>query len=123
LSTITKPVEEQQTKVQQNSLLPSHHSTTIEGPASKPRVSSKEEQQCGMSTSHGHHSEPSVQPKLSKKSGLTRTSRKAYFEEKKSPFASFGWNDSERNIGQKKTYNVYAPESEVCLLHNCFIAI
>ncbi|KAJ9599052.1 hypothetical protein L9F63_010509 [Diploptera punctata] len=46
-------------------------------------------------------------------SHLTRTSKKSYFEGKKSPFASFGWNDSDRDIGQKKTYNVYAPENEV----------
>jgi hypothetical protein len=57
-----------------------------------------------------------MQPSSPWTSGPTRTSQKAYFEEKKSPFAPFGWNDSVRNIGQKKTYNVNAPETEVCLL-------
>jgi hypothetical protein len=53
---------------------------------------------------------------LSKTPPLTRTTRKAYFKDKMSPFAHFGWNDSTRTIGQKKTYNVYAPESQVYLL-------
>lgn len=113
LSTITKPVEKQITEEKQNPAVPSHRSITIKEPSSQPRVSSKERLH-DTSTSLGHRS--SIQRNSSKISALTRTTRKAYFKDKKSPFAPFGWNDSVRNIGQKKTYNVYAPESEVYLL-------
>jgi hypothetical protein len=113
LSTITKPVEKQITKEQQNPAVPSHRSITIKEPNSQPRVSS-EERLHDISTSLGHRS--SIEQNLSKTSALTRTTRRGYFRDKKSPFAPFGWNDSVRNIGQKKTYNVYAPESEVYLL-------
>ncbi|GLH11198.1 Uncharacterized protein GBIM_16028 [Gryllus bimaculatus] len=46
-------------------------------------------------------------------SSLSKTSRKYFFEEKKMPFVSYGWNDADKNIGEKKTYNVSAPESQV----------
>lgn len=46
-------------------------------------------------------------------SSLSKTSRKYYFEDKKMPFASYGWNDGDKDIGEKKTYNVNAPETEV----------
>jgi hypothetical protein len=113
LRTVSKPAEEHTIKEQQKSVLPSQRSTTIEDSHSQQRVCNKTER--GTSPSL-RHSESSIQPSLSRTSGLTRTTRKAYFEQKKSPFAFFGWNDSNRNIGQKKTYNVYAPESEVCSL-------
>ena len=61
----------------------------------------------------GQETEKSVLPSPSRTSHLTKTSKKAYFEGRKSPFASFGWNDSDRDIGQKKTYNVCAPENQV----------
>lgn len=44
---------------------------------------------------------------------LSRTSRKAFCEERNLPFTSYGWNDSRRNVGEKKTYNICAPEVEV----------
>jgi hypothetical protein len=113
LNTVTKPVEEHTRQEHQHSAAPSHRSITIEEPDSQPRAP-RAQQRSGTSCSQ-HCSETSIQPSSSQASGLTRTSRKAYFEEKKSPFAPFGWNDSDRNIGQKKTYNVYAPENEVCL--------
>ncbi|PSN43160.1 hypothetical protein C0J52_09904 [Blattella germanica] len=43
----------------------------------------------------------------------TKTARKTYLEERKSPFASFGWNDSNRDIGQKKTYNGHVNHSSI----------
>jgi hypothetical protein len=114
LSTVTKPVEKQITKERQNPAVPSHQSIRIKEPSSQPRVSSEERHD--TSTSLGHRS--SIQQSSSKTSALTRTTIKAYFNDKKSLFAPFGWNDSVRNIGQKKTHNVYAPESEVYLLEN-----
>lgn len=115
LSTSTKPVEKQITEEQRNPAVPSHRSITIKEPSSQPRVRN-EERLHNTSTSLGHRS--IIQRNLSNISTLTRSTRKAYFKDKKSPFAPFGWNDSVRNIGQKKTYNVYAPESEVYLLKN-----
>nr|CAD7567677.1 unnamed protein product [Timema californicum] len=44
---------------------------------------------------------------------LSRTSRSSYREEKRSHWAPFGWNDSKRDVGKKKTYNVSAPVNEV----------
>lgn len=110
LGMVSKPAEEHTIKEQQKYFVPSQRSITIEDLHSQHRVSNNAER--GTSTSL-RHSETSIQPKLSRTTGLTRTTRKAYFGQKKTPFASFGWNDSNRNIGQKKTYNVYAPESEV----------
>jgi len=121
LSTVPKPAEEHTIKDQQKRVVPSQRSFTIENPRSQHRVNNKAERH-GTSTSL-RHSETSIQPSLSRKSGLTRTTRKSYFEQKKSPFAFFGWNESDRNIGQKKTYNVHAPESEVCLMRIHFVAI
>ncbi|XP_021923652.1 uncharacterized protein LOC110831688 isoform X2 [Zootermopsis nevadensis] len=103
LNTVTKSEEEHKMKEQQHSAVSSHRSITIQEPDSQTRVSNKAE----------NRSETRIQPSSSRTSGLTRTSQKAYFDEKKSPFAPFGWNDSDRNVGQKKTYNVYAPETEV----------
>ena len=114
VSTVPKPAEERTIKDQQKRVVPSHRSITIEDPRSQHRVNNKAER-CVTSTSL-RHSETNKQPNLSRKFGLSRTTRKAYFEQKKSPFAFFGWNESHRNIGQKKTYNVYAPESEVRLM-------
>jgi len=111
LCTVPKPQEEHTIKDQQKRVVPSQRSITIEDPRSQRRVNNKAERR-GTSTSL-RHSETSIQPSLSQKYGLTRTTRKTYFEQKKSPFAFFGWNESDTNIGQKKTYNVYAPESEV----------
>lgn len=121
VSTIPKPAEEHTIKDQQKRVVPSHRSITIEDPRSQHRVNNKAERR-GTSTSL-RHPETSIQPSLSRKFGLTKTARKTYFEQKKSPFAFFGWNESDRNIGQKKTYNVYAPESEVCLVRISFVAI
>jgi hypothetical protein len=121
LSTVPKAAEEHTVKEQQKHAVPSQRSITIEDPRSQHRLSNKAER-CGTSTSL-RHSETSIQPSLSQKSGLTRTTRKAYFDQKRSPFAFFGWNESDRNIGQKKTYNVYAPESEVRLVKISFVAI
>jgi hypothetical protein len=120
LGMVSKPAEEHTIKEQQKYFVPSQRSITIEDLHSQHRVSNNAER--GTSTSL-RHSETSIQPKLSRTTGLTRTTRKAYFGQKKTPFASFGWNDSNRNIGQKKTYNVYAPESEVRLMKISFIAI
>lgn len=111
LNTVSKPVEAHTIKEQQQRVVPSQRTITIEDPRAHHRINNKAEQR-GISTTL-RHSETSIQPSLSRKFGLTRTTRKAYFEQKKSPFAFFGWNESDRNIGQKKTYNVYAPESEV----------
>jgi hypothetical protein len=116
-NTITRPVEERTVYEHQHSAVPSHRSITTREPDSQPRISNKAEQRHGIPTPQ-HTLETSIQPGSSRTYGLTRTTRKAYFEEKKSLFAPFGWNDSDRNIGQKKTYNVYAPETEVCLLQN-----
>ncbi|XP_049811682.1 uncharacterized protein LOC126259166 isoform X1 [Schistocerca nitens] len=44
---------------------------------------------------------------------LSRTRRKSYMEQKQPVFTDFGWNDSNRNVGDKKTYNILAPEKEV----------
>lgn len=43
----------------------------------------------------------------------TRTRKKLYFEEKKSPFLPFGCNDTDRDVGDKKTFNISAPQTEV----------
>jgi hypothetical protein len=107
---MTKPTDKQITKKQQSPAVPSHRSVQIKEPSSQSRVST-DERLHDTSISLGHRS--SIQRNSSKTSALTRTSRKAYFKDKKSPFAIFGWNDFARNIGEKKTYNVYAPESEV----------
>jgi hypothetical protein len=114
LSTVPAPAEAHTIQEQQKRVVPSQRSITLEDPHSQHKISKKAEQ-CGTPTSH-RHSESSKQRSLSRTSGLTRTTRRAYFEQKKSPFAFFGWNDSDRNIGQKKTYNVYAPENEVGLV-------
>jgi hypothetical protein len=119
LSTVPKPAEEHTIKDQQKRVVPSQRSIKREDPRSQHRVNNKAERS-GISTSL-RHSETSIQPILSRKFGLTKTTRKAYFEQKKSPFAFFGWNESDRNIGQKKTYNVYAPESEVRLVRISFV--
>ena len=121
LSTVPKPAEEHTIKDQQKRVVPSQRTITIEDPHSQHRVNNKAERR-GTSNSL-RHPENSVQPSSSRKSGLTRTTRKAYFEQKKSPFAFFGWNESDMNIGQKKTYNVCAPESEVRLVRIYFMAI
>lgn len=121
LNTVSKPVEAHTIKEQQQRVVPSQRTITIEDPRAHHRINNKAEQR-GISTTL-RHSETSIQPSLSRKFGLTRTTRKAYFEQKKSPFAFFGWNESDRNIGQKKTYNVYAPESEVRLVRIYFVAI
>jgi hypothetical protein len=112
---MTKPTNKQIANQQENSAAPSHRSVKIKEPISQSRVSTDDRLR-DTPTSLGHRS--SIQRNSPKTSALTRTTRKAYFKDKKSPFAIFGWNDSTRNIGEKKTYNVYAPENEVYLLQN-----
>ncbi|KAJ4432886.1 hypothetical protein ANN_21525 [Periplaneta americana] len=109
----SESIKGQKLKDQQTAVVPvtaKHQNASLQKSNTQTTVK-KMEHRCG--TSCGHHAEARVQPSSSRTSALTRTNRKAYFEEKKTPFASFGWNDSERNIGQKKTYNVSAPENEV----------
>ncbi|XP_069682244.1 centriole, cilia and spindle-associated protein-like [Periplaneta americana] len=109
----SESIKGQKLKDQQTAVVPvttKHQNASLQKSNTQTTVK-KMEHRCG--TSCGHHAEARVQPSSSRTSALTRTNRKAYFEGKKTPFASFGWNDSERNIGQKKTYNVSAPENEV----------
>lgn len=44
----------------------------------------------------------------------TRTNKKLYSEGRKTHFVPFGWNNDEAQVGKKKTFNVCAPEREVC---------
>ncbi|XP_063221917.1 uncharacterized protein LOC134530725 [Bacillus rossius redtenbacheri] len=54
------------------------------------------------------------QPSPSCLSHPSKTSRRMYSQErKKCPFAAFGWNDTNKDVGHKKTYNVSAPEAKV----------
>lgn len=55
-----------------------------------------------------HRSRTSVSPVRP-----SRTSRKLHSQGKKTHFVPFGWNDSQIEVGKKKTYNVCAPEKEV----------
>lgn len=48
----------------------------------------------------------------------SRTSRKLHNQGKKTHFVPFGWNDSQIEVGKKKTYNVCAPEKEVSANHS-----
>lgn len=55
-----------------------------------------------------HRSRASVSPVRP-----SRTSRKLHSQGKKTHFVPFGWNDSQIEVGKKKTYNVCAPDKEV----------
>lgn len=43
----------------------------------------------------------------------TRNVRKSYLSKLTPVFAAFGWNDSDKNLGDQKTYNVRAPVNQV----------
>lgn len=44
------------------------------------------------------------------------SSIKSNVQEKKSPFLSYGWNDSNKDIGSKRTFNINASSEEVRVL-------
>ncbi|XP_067012387.2 uncharacterized protein [Anabrus simplex] len=90
---------------------------TAEGPRSRPTsaLSYRHDPRSIGRRPHSRCSEDSsrhISP--SRFSSLSRTSRKSFYEEKKkTPFAYYGWNEGDTDIGGKKTYNISAPRKEV----------